>query len=380
VPPPSAPSPSRQKLGLNLAVASLSTLLALLLVEFLLRVAGYVPEESRARSRLVKGSLLFLDCYPTNPRGYFPIDLKEPGTRARYESLVGTPLAREAEEAPYVVEVRFNSKHFRGAEFPPKRKGVTRVALLGDSFTEGQGVRETDTYARVLEGLLRTGGSVEWEVLNCGRRGLDFPTLYTIFEMILEFEPDVVVYGMVLNDAEQSPKFGARYELLNDWILDRGRLGENTPLRKPGLFESRAAAFVRDRIETQRIGRETTRWYLDLYGPPNADGWQSTQSYLKNMDRRMRERGGRFLVAVWPLLVDLEGEYPFTTVHRKICRFCDSVGIPRVDLLSVLRNRPSASLWVHPVDRHPNEIAHRLVAQSLEAPLRQLAAASGERP
>jgi hypothetical protein len=35
----------------------------------------------------------------------------------------------------------------------------------------------------------------------------------------------------------------------------------------------------------------------------------------------------------------------------------------------VLRARPTESLWVHPVDMHPNEIAHRLAAESLAGPV-----------
>jgi hypothetical protein len=44
-----------------------------------------------------------------------------------------------------------------------------------------------------------------------------------------------------------------------------------------------------------------------------------------------------------------------------------------VDLRETLRGRPAESLWVHPVDHHPNEIAHRLAAEALAGPVRKLA-------
>ena len=37
-----------------------------------------------------------------------------------------------------------------------------------------------------------------WEVRNCGRRGTDFPALYEAFEQILPYEPDLVIYALVL--------------------------------------------------------------------------------------------------------------------------------------------------------------------------------------
>jgi hypothetical protein len=67
----------------------------------------------------------------------------------------------------------------------------------------------------------------------------------------------------------------------------------------------------------------------------------------------------------WPLLVGLEGRYPFAAVHEKVRRFCVKEGIEFLDLLDTFRGRPSASLWVHPVDRHPNEEANRLAAAAL---------------
>ena len=86
----------------------------------------------------------------------------------------------------------------------------------------------------------------------------------------------------------------------------------------------------------------------------------------------MRERGGRFLVASWPLLVDLDA-YPFTAADETIARFCEGAGIPRLDLRAALQGQTAESLWVHPVDHHPNEIAHRLAAGALAPRVRALA-------
>jgi hypothetical protein len=71
------------------------------------------------------------------------------------------------------------------------------------------------------------------------------------------------------------------------------------------------------------------------------------------------------LVALWPLLVDLERDYPFADVHDKIGRVCEKADIPFVDLLPALRGQKTAALWAHPADWHPNELAHRLAAETL---------------
>lgn len=358
------------------ALAVGSALVALLAIEAGLRVGGYTPRKFHATARIIDAHWrLLLDCYPTNPRGYFDIDLREARSRDRYQHLAPLRYESLARRTPFAVESRYNSLRFRDAEFGPRRPGVRRVMVLGDSFTEGQGVKEPDTCVRVLESRLNAGGQERWEALNCGRRGADFPLLFEIFEQVLRYEPDVVVYAMVLNDAAQSQEFHARQSYVNDLILDRGRAataGHAAP--DIGHLDSRLLGFVRDRLETRRTSRETTRWYLDMYGEANREGWTRTQGYLREMNKRMRERGGRLLVASWPLLVNLEGEDPFAAATETVSRFCVTAGIPWHDLRPALRARPTSSLWVHPVDMHPNELAQRLAAESLAPVVRDLEA------
>jgi hypothetical protein len=351
------------------ALAAASLLSGFLLLEAALRLKHYEPPRFRNTARVVdsKGRAL-LDCYPTNPRGYFDIDLGVEATRERYRWMAPVRLDAVARRAPWAVEFRYNAQGFRDVERGPRRPGVRRLVVLGDSFTEGQGVKEPDTYPRRLEALLRAAGAGEWEVRNCGRRATDFPELYAVFEEALALEPDVVVYGMVLNDAARSPEFQARQTYVNDWILDRGRILEGGATSALGPLDSRLVAMVHDRVDGYRTSRATLAWYREMYGEPNRAGWEQTQEYLREMNRRTRASGARFLVAGWPLLVALD-RYPFADVHDTIARFCVAAGIPRLDLLPVLQKHEAEALWVHPVDMHPNELAHRLAAESLVQPV-----------
>jgi lysophospholipase L1-like esterase len=267
------------------------------------------------------------------------------------------------------VESRYNALRFRDAPLGPKPEGVRRVMVVGDSFTEGQGVKQDETAVRVLGRLLEARAPGRVEVRAAARRGTDLPELFGIFEEIEPYEPDVVVYALVLNDAVQPPAFRARQEYVDDWILDRAYVPE--PQGPPPQPWSLAFDFFRGRVAAWRLGRETTRWYVDMWSDANP-GWRRTQEYVLEMDRRLRQRGARLLVASWPLLVGLEGRYPFESAHSSIRRFCLANGIAHRDLLAALRGRRSAELWVHPVDRHPNELAQRLAAEALAPDVEKL--------
>lgn len=358
----------------NLGLSAGSLLVVLLVLEGALRAAGYRAEVFSSPDRVANGHRsLLLDCYPSNPRGYFDIDLRDPATRERYRRLGLARVDLMVPRTPFAVERRYNSLRFRGPEIPPRRAGVTRVVVIGDSFTEGMGVREEDAYPRVLARLLIQD---RIEVLNCGRRGYDFPALFDLFEDALHLDPDIVIYGMVLNDPHRSPALDAFDKSLDDWIMNRDRMAPGAAPPAPALLEPRLVSFVRDRLHTWRLGRETTRWYHDLYGEANLDGWRQTQEFLREMNRQVAARGGRFMIAIWPLFVDLEGKYPFEDIEGLITQFSLQAGLRTEVLRPTFKGRATESLWVHPVDHHPNQLAHLLVAERLAPVVRGLVSRS----
>ena len=357
----------------NAALVVASIGLVLLALEAALRVLGVEVGGERAVRRIVgpQGTPL-LDCFPSNPRGYFDIDLREPASQALYRPLAPYRFDAIARDHRWAVEVRYNALRFRDLPPAPRPRGTRRVVVLGDSFAEGQGVKEADTLARVLERLLQKRAPGRYQVRNCGRRGTDFPELFGSFEDALAYEPDLMIYTLTLNDAVQPLAFRERQSFVNDWILDRTQ-APDAPEAVPSLFRLRVFDFVKDRLDALAIGRGTTRYYLDMWSDANGQGWQRTQEYLREMRRRLDERGARLLIAPWPLFVGLEQGYPFRPVHDTIRRFCLVAGIPHHDLLQAFEGRPSSELWVHPVDHHPNEAAHRLAAEALVPEVLKLA-------
>jgi lysophospholipase L1-like esterase len=351
------------RVGLVLA----STVLGLALLETVLVLADARPASTVHLSdrRVTTG----LDCYPSNPRGYFDLDLRDETTLERFRARHIRKVDEKVAATPYAVELSYNAQNFRDADFGPRRPGRRRVIVLGDSFTEGQGVKANDVLPRVLERRLNQTEPGRWEVLNAGRRGADFPALRENLEAVLAYDPDLVVYAMMLNDPEVTDEFRARHAFVYDRVARGWDSGSREEARR-----FRVSAFVASRLDERRVERATTRWYRDLYGPANREGWARTQAEIVDMDRRLRERGARLLVVTWPVLAGLEGDYPFAAVHETIAGFCRRAGIAHQDLLHTFRGRSSRGLWVHEVDRHPNETAHQLAAESVAPAVRRVMA------
>lgn len=352
---------------------------ALLVGEGGLRVAGVEPARFvRPRHLENAEKTAGVDAYPSNPRGSFDLDLNDAAVRARLTARGVPDLDQVHAALRYGVELSYSRDTCRDREPSARREGVARVLLVGDSFTEGQGVRARDVFARVLERGLR---DEHVEVFNCGRRGRDFPELRTYFPgLIAHFDPDVVVYAMLLNDPVKSPEFSARQRYLNDWILDRRRMVADARGQGEPWWSPRVVSLGREAYEAVRVGRETTAWYGDIVGPANAAGWRETQRLIAEMDELARASHSRFVVVLLPLLTGLDRTYPFVAANAEIARAMREKHIELHDMLPALAGRDPRSLWVHPVDMHPNERAHALLGARLEPIVRAALTSMAVRP
>ena len=105
----------------------------------------------------------------------------------------GVDIRRQTAE--FNVRVRTNTRGLRGPETwsYQRRAGVARVLMIGDSFTLGYTVSESESIPALLEqGLLSQG--VQAEVLNGGTEGwsTDQEVLWLATEGQL-YQPDVVL-------------------------------------------------------------------------------------------------------------------------------------------------------------------------------------------
>jgi lysophospholipase L1-like esterase len=137
-----------------------------------------------------------------------PSDLLE---RQRYRDNLLT-MPPEFERRPAHIEGAFRAEYWQGelhvynedfqrhiGPYPPKRRDVFRVLIMGDSLTYGDGIGERQTYTALLNQWLESDGQIEF--LNLGAPGLQSEDiLRSIKKFVPELKPDLVIYGICLND------------------------------------------------------------------------------------------------------------------------------------------------------------------------------------
>ena len=118
-------------------------------------------------------NILFVRIAPHHHVSSDHVDDDRDGPRALIPHVVVDALLQYECQVPDRALVRINALGLRGPEVAPKRPGVFRVLVFGDSYAFGVGVDEENVLTSELERLLSEDAlsGVEVEVLNLGVAG-----------------------------------------------------------------------------------------------------------------------------------------------------------------------------------------------------------------
>jgi lysophospholipase L1-like esterase len=252
------------------------------------------------------------------------------------------------------VPVSINSDGLRDSEYShTKPPGVYRIMMLGDSTTFGWGVRQTDTAAKFLERKLNEHlppGYDKVEVINAGVGNYDTVQEVRYYETFgREFHPDLVILVFFINDPEPVPVEKKSF------LIDRSYLIAFSTNRFDGVLRH---AGVRP---------DWKKYYASLY-EDDRPGFQACKAALRSLANATRSDGAQLLVAILPELHQINGDsYPFKAAHEKIKDVMAGEHVPVVELIDGLKDHgPEETLWVTPLDDHPDAKANDLISDQLQ--------------
>lgn len=252
------------------------------------------------------------------------------------------------------VDVRLNSKGFRDREYALKKPANTyRILMLGDSLTFGWGAKQDEIFPALLEERLNqffasSGTEKKVEIINTGIGNYNTEQEVIFFrESGLAWKPDMVILNYFINDAEPTPRKRA------PWFL------------KHSYF----AMWLWGRLDTlKRLSGEAQHfedYYRNLY-EQDAPGWRATITSLNELGSLAQEHRINWVVTLLPELHAVGKKYLFQDVHDKIRKAAVMAGAKEViDLTSEFEGEEPSTLWVSPDDAHPNEKAHRIIADGI---------------
>jgi hypothetical protein len=253
---------------------------------------------------------------------------------------------------------RTNALGFRDRDVPPKSDRLYRIVVVGDSFTYGNGLEESQRYTNQLQERLGAG----YEVFNFGVPGNNLSDHVNVLARALEVRPDFVLLQLYINDFETP---GMR----------RPRVYPLLPLSLHRTLER--SSLLYDLIRDQWVRLQQWAGWSESYAQfltrhlkdPNGPDARFAYGQLREFFGRARSAGVRAGTVFFPApdaLGPRGRSYPFHYLHVGVQRVCTEEGVRCLDLLPLYSEFDNGRrLWVSPFDAHPNELVSRLAAAQI---------------
>ncbi|MEO8584670.1 MAG: GDSL-type esterase/lipase family protein [Acidobacteriota bacterium] len=170
-----------------------------------------------------------------------------------------------ASDEPWQAGLRTNAFGFRDVAHAGKAAGVTRVAVLGDSFVFGSGVRQSETLTSRLADLLGPA----FEVVNLAVPGYGTDqALLTLRRWGPRLSPDVVLAGFFWNDVMENAS-SRIYDMEKPrFVPEKGDKNGVLTLLPPGESHGHSAFARLDAF----LGRGSHLWSLSRRAFRRAEG------------------------------------------------------------------------------------------------------------
>lgn len=313
------------------------------------------------------------DCVSHDPGDYYPLDLRSSQRDRQWllEQLNRDPFG-EAGEGPrpesLVADLARMTPHCltrpngaRGSAHPGRAR---RVAVVGDSFTAGMGLKLQDTTPHLL-GQRLTGidfvnkGKVAADIREVFQLVYDAVTGPEQFKRVVYFFNPNDPAGLSLSFLHPGP-FVPHAEALDvrqaDLALVRFLAGSR-------VVQLAYGAHVRWQF-SRRFLAACSAFYL---GAGGKDRMAPTRRLLVKMKEIADQKGARLLLVIYPLLIHGPlGGYPLAEVHDWVMKTCKEVGLRCLDGHEAFSWRRSlVGLWVNPADAHPNGAANQMMVRYL---------------
>ncbi len=318
-------------------------------------------------------------------------EIRVPDPVLHHSFIPGSKTVMNSQE--FKVEYRINKIGLRDKEVGPKKPGVFRILVVGDSVVEGWGVELKESWVKQLEKKLNESfGEGKFEVINGGVASYS-PFLYYLFlkKKGLELRPDLVIMMMDMGDPSDD------YDYSRQAVFSS--FGE--PKACPGGYY-REKGLKRFLSYFSLSLRRTFRLYLILdylfskgekgvqegfrpmlFGIRSTESWEKAWSlskkYILLSRDLLKKKGIPMVFTVCPpaflvgdeewregrrlLNFNLEG-VNFEKMFTDFKEFAYENRLPYIELLSFLQSYPEHPLY-YSYDIHPNPVGHRVIAERI---------------
>ncbi|NMC64245.1 MAG: SGNH/GDSL hydrolase family protein [SAR324 cluster bacterium] len=255
-----------------------------------------------------------------------------------------------------------------------KAPNTFRIAVIGDSFAFAPHMQFTDAFPKKIEQMLNLNDtSKRAEVINFGVSAASTAHEVPLVRQAIKEEADLIIMQITLNDPEIKHRMPVG-------VTDTSRFAPYEPQGAAAWVMRRLhiVKFIVKRIHNSQSRRDYIEYFKSLYENPKS--WMSFKNAWRQISAEGRKSNTRIVAVIFPLFgLPFDEHYPLSAVHEKILKLLKALGIEALDISEIYERIPLEHLQVLPnIDRHPNEIAHRMAAERIYSWLVEIGALPSE--
>jgi lysophospholipase L1-like esterase len=290
------------------------------------------------------------------------------------------------------VQIRTDSLGLRGPQLGPKQPGEFRILHVGDSITFGDYMDEPETIPSLIQQQLEASGK-RAVVLNAALPGANASDeFYHFLELAQSVQPDLVLVGAYLNDAQESKRFYIRtlrfpfnVSRFLTWAFQRFQLINTEELFSGSSYGDIDESW-REKFKGGRPLRSGDQYGsrlgfdFEIYNAAkdfglawNPEAWDRLRVLYKTFSEEARKNGSQVAMHLFPVKMQVYAKSDIldTTPQQSFLSICQELNIPCYDLLPKLRE---AAVGIKPQDLYydhchfkpeGNKLVARLVSEWL---------------
>ena len=260
--------------------------------------------------------------------------------------------------APRNIIFETNNYGFRDKNFKIKKdKNTIRIAVIGDSVTEGFGVKANDRFTNYSEIKLNKQTNHNFEFFNFGISGHStYDQLDILINDVLKFKPDYVLLQFGFNDIRKNKSIHDAQ--LSKTKPDAAERKKNTPgprsngSLRPFLQKNSALyLFFAEIYNTYKLNHNIPNSILYNVLSIKEDEWELTLNLLEEIAAQCKKHSIPFLITYLPLDVEIQikdkkkGQF----VNLRLKQFCQENNIIFIDVVNALRETTHSNLFLDDV-------------------------------
>ena len=347
---------------ISLKIILIAIIISLVLLHWLVyKLVAWRKGKKQAREKLISLLILsftFIIC----------IAIAEVGTRVMLDEITTTAYGNTyfSERWRERENIKFNSLGYREQEIDFEEKvNISRIVVIGDSFTFGQGIPESHRFSNLIERKL-SSNTRSVEVLNFGISGAGTRDhINTLNKYVIPLNPDIIILQWFINDVDNLKPIDGKVE--HTPPLTISQKFSRRLLKRSALYFLINNFFHNFMSTIGSTDRNYEKYLIDNFYDNESKGAKLSNEAIYKFIEICKQESIPLGIVLFPQPSEsLADNYPLAFLSDRVLSQCEQQQIPCLDLRETYSKvEPVSLLWVNKFDQHPSSLANKLAAEKI---------------